>query len=117
MKRCTVILAAVLIALAAGCGSVERLWGGGPAEQKRVRAGVTEFSCDSNKKLQVLFDAAGKTAWVIFPEREFRLDAVPGGSGAAYSNGRTTLTATAEGTRLEEGSSVTFANCKRAAGA
>jgi membrane-bound inhibitor of C-type lysozyme len=105
-----------LAVLIAGCGTVERIWSGGPTEQKRVRPGVTEFSCDSNKKLLVRFDAGSKSAWVIFPEREFRLDQVPGASGVQYSNGRTTLASTGDEASLEEGSVVTFANCKRATG-
>lgn len=115
MKCIASILAAGLVVFTPGCATVERMWSGGPTEQKRVRAGVTEFSCDANRKLLVRFDAAGKTAWVIFPEREFRLDQVPGASGLQYSNGRTTLSTQGDEASLEEASAVTFANCKRSA--
>ena len=115
MKRDLGMLAASLAIFAAGCGTVERMWGGGPAERSRVPAGVTQFVCDGNKILRVRFEAGEKTAWVVFPEREFRLDAVQGGPGARYSNGRTTLSATATEASLEEGSNLSLANCKRAA--
>jgi membrane-bound inhibitor of C-type lysozyme len=116
MTRVVTMLIAGLAVLIAGCGTVERMWSGGPTEQKRVRPGVTEFSCDSNKKLLVRFDAGSKSAWVIFPEREFRLDQVQGASGVQYSNGRATLATQGDEASLEEGSVVTFANCKRSAG-
>lgn len=109
-------IAAGFAVFISGCGTVERMWSG-PTEQKRVRAGVTEFSCDANRKLLVRFDPAGKAAWVIFPEREFRLDQVPAASGERYSNGRTTLASKGDDASLEEASAVTFANCKRAAAA
>ena len=114
MKTSVLLAAAVLTALAAGCGTVERMWGGA-TEQKRVRPGVTEYTCDANRKLLVRFDAGVKAAWVIFPEREFRLDQVPAASGAQYSNGRTTLATHGDEASLEEASAVTFANCKRSA--
>lgn len=115
MERIAAFLAAVLAAFAGGCGTLERMWSG-PTEQSRVRAGVTQFSCDANRKLLVRFDAGGTSAWVIFPEREFRLDAVQGASGARYSNGRTTLSTKGDEAFLEEASAVTFANCKRSTG-
>jgi membrane-bound inhibitor of C-type lysozyme len=114
MKTGVALGAALLTALGAGCGTVERMWGGA-TEQKRVRVGVTEYACDANRKLLVRFDAGGKSAWVIFPEREFRLDQVSGASGAQYSNGRTTLTTQGDEATLEEASAITFANCKRSA--
>ena len=116
MKCIGAMLAAVLVSFTSGCGTVERLWSGGATEQKRVRTGVTEFKCDANKKLLVRFDAAGKTAWVIFPEREFRLDLVTDAPGARYSNGRATLATQGDEASLEEAAAVTFANCKRSAG-
>mgnify|MGYP001585238354 CR=1 FL=1 len=116
MKCVAAVIAAGFVVLIAGCGTLERLWSGGPIEQKRVPAGVTAFNCDENKKLLVRFDPAGKAAWVIFPEREFRLDLVPDAPGARYSNGRTTLATQGDGASLEEAAAVMFANCKRSAG-
>lgn len=116
MKRNLRTLAATLAVFAAGCGTVEKLWSGGPAERSRVPAGVTEFVCDGNRILRVRFESGEKSAWVVLPEREFRLDAVPGGPAGRYSNGRNTLNATTTAASLEEGSNVAFANCKRAAG-
>ena len=113
MKNSLVAAALGAAVLATGCGTVERMWGGA-TEQKRVRVG-TEYTCDANRKLLVRFDAGGKSAWVIFPEREFRLDQVPGESGARYSNGRTTLSTSGDEVSLDEASAVTYANCKRTA--
>jgi membrane-bound inhibitor of C-type lysozyme len=49
---------------------------------------------------------------VIYPEREFRLDALETGSGARYSNGRTTLRTNGSEATLEEGSNIVYSNCK-----
>ena len=115
MKRTMAVLAASVGLFAAGCGTVEKLWSGGPSERSRIPAGVTEFVCDGNKILRVRFEAGEKSAWVVLPEREFRLDAVQAGPVGRYSNGRSTLSATATEASLEEGSSVSLANCKRKA--
>ena len=115
MKNILALCAAAFSAVAAGCGTVQSLWGGGAAEQPRARTDVTEFRCEANKKLLVRIEPGGASAWVAFPEREFRLDQVPGASGQ-YSNGRATLTARDGALSLEEGPGVSFANCRRASG-
>lgn len=116
MRRNLGMLAAVLAMLAAGCGTVEKLWSGGPAERSRVPVGVTEFACDGNKVLRVRFESGEKSAWVVLPEREFRLDAVQGGPAGRYSSGRNTLNVTATEASLEEGSNALLTGCKRKAG-
>lgn len=116
MKRNLGTLAATIAVLAAGCGTAEKLWSGGPVERSRVPAGVTEFACEGNKVLRVRFESGEKSAWIVLPEREFRLDAVQGGPAGRYSNGRNTLTASATEASLEEGSNTVFTGCKRKAG-
>jgi membrane-bound inhibitor of C-type lysozyme len=49
---------------------------------------------------------------VILPEREFRLDAVATGSGARYTNGRTSLVTNGSEATLEEGSNIMYSGCK-----
>jgi len=61
----------------------------------------------------VRYLAADKTVMIVFPEREFRLDATPAGG---YSNGSTTLTAQGDETVLEEAGAKTYTNCKKATG-
>src|SRR5512146_624011 len=78
--------------LAAGCSSVS-LWpfgSEGALEHSRVPANAREFQCDGGKRfyLRIL---EGGAAWVIFPEREFRLDKVDAASGTRYTNGSATL--------------------------
>ena len=105
-------------AVMAGCGTVERVgdwWRGGAVEAPRLAPGVGEYRCDGGKSFQARFDTATKSAWVRFPDREFRLDAVPGGGEGRYTNGRTTLNTKDDEAFLTEGTAVSYANCKRAA--
>ena len=103
--------AAALMALAA-CSTVASLWTGGPKEQPRVREGALALGCDGGKTLLVRIDP-GKSAWVILPEREFRLDAAAGTGESRYSNGRATLTATGEEMSFEEPGAPSFTHCRK----
>jgi membrane-bound inhibitor of C-type lysozyme len=112
MKKTCVV--AVGLAVSA-CGMIDRLWTRGPTEQPRLAAGAVEFRCDANRSLVLRLEE--RAAWVLLPEREFRLDAAPSASGSRYSNGRTTLVMQgSDQASLEEGSTVTHANCRRAQG-
>ena len=104
MKRHAALL---LVVWLVGCS-----WFGSGGDVPRVPRGATAYKCDGGKDLYVRYLDGGKSAMVIFPEREFRLDAVATGSGARYSNGSTTLSTQGSEAMLEEGGSVTFANCK-----
>jgi membrane-bound inhibitor of C-type lysozyme len=99
--------AAVLVALAAACAS------GG--DRPRWPADATFYKCDGGKELVVQYLADGKSAMVMYPERDFRLDQVPAASGVRYSNGRTTLHTKGPEAFVEEGGQTLFANCKAAA--
>jgi hypothetical protein len=98
--------------LLAGCSSIGRMWAGGPRELPRIRDGSVEYVCDARRTLVVRAEAPS-TAWLVYPDREVRLDSVAAGR---YSNGRSTLTLSGDQVSLEEGGSMTHANCKRAAG-
>ena len=107
-----------IAAMVAACGTVEKVgdwWRGGAIEAPRLAPGVGEYLCDGGKSFQARFDAGKHSAWVRFPDREFRLDAVPGATDGRYSNGRTTLDTKGEEASLTEGAAVSYANCKRAA--
>jgi hypothetical protein len=111
----TVMAMAVVVAVA-GCGSIDDLFRGGPREQSRVRSDVTEYTCADGKTLSIKMDPGAKAAWVVLPDREYRLDAVAGASDR-YSNGRTTLITTNGETSLEEAGAtpgaVNVSGCKR----
>jgi membrane-bound inhibitor of C-type lysozyme len=57
----------------------------------------------------------GKSAWVILPEREFKLNPVISASGARYGNGVATLDTRGDEATLSDGATVTHANCKTGA--
>jgi len=104
--------AAALLALAAGCSS---WWPfGSSGDRPRWPADATIYKCDADKELVVQYLEGGKSAMVMYPERDFRLDQVSAASGVRYSNGRTTLHTKGPEAFLEEGGQTLFANCKRA---
>ena len=118
-KRFIAVLAAGLIAGCGGMDSVRNLWpfGERSGEAPRIPADVTVYDCDGQKQLLVRYSGDRGYAMILLPEREFRLDAVPSGSGAKYSNWRTVLSTKGEEASVEEGGSAIFANCKlKAAG-
>lgn len=108
MKRYALL---VLAATLTGCSSWWP-WGGSSGDVPRVPPGATAYKCDGGKELYVRYVDGGKSAVVIYPEREFRLDAEETGSGARYTNGRTTLRTKGAEATLEEGSAILYSNCK-----
>lgn len=101
----------IFVAGLAGCSSWWP-WGDSGGEVPRVPPGATAYKCDGGAELFVRYLDGGKSVMVIYPEREFRLDAVETSSGARYSNGRTTLTTKGNAAALDEGSNVVYSNCK-----
>ncbi len=101
-----------LAALAAlgGCSMIRDLWSGGPKEQSRAHEGALTLACDQGKTLIVRVDA-GKSAWIIQPEREFRLDAA-GGESSRYTNGKATLTVSGAEMSFEEPGSPALTHCR-----
>lgn len=116
--RITVVLAAAAMLLA-GCGGGRWWpWGeGSGSEVPRIAPGTKVYACDAGKKLLVRYGADNKYAMIIFPEREFRLDAEASAAGAKFSNGRTVLSINGDEAALEEGGAVLFAKCKLEPGA
>lgn len=102
--------------LVAGCGSVStpNLWPfGGETNQERSRVppNSATYQCDGGKRFYLRMLDNGAAAWVILPEREFRLDRVAG-DATRYGNGKAVLTVNAEGASLADGPAATYANCR-----
>ena len=102
------------------CGSVSvNLWPfGGDKEQdpSRTPAGASAYQCEGGKRLFVRYLDNGAAAWVILPDREFRLNKITSGTGTRYSNGSATLDVKDGGAVLSDGATVTHAGCKVSGG-
>ncbi len=110
-------LACVALVLSA-CGSVN-LWpfgGGKEQDTSRPPAGATAYQCDGGKRLFVRYLDNGAAAWVILPEREFRLGKIASASGTRYSNGNDALDVKDGAATLYDGAAVTHAGCKASGG-
>jgi len=111
--------AAVAATMLLGACSAGGWWPFGDAsapEPNRVPPGATEYACAEGKRLLVRYAPDGKSAWVIYPDREFRLDRVPSGSGVQYSNGSTRLSTQGDEALLEADGARAFGDCRRKSG-
>ena len=115
MIRLTIGVAATAatVLLAACSGGWWPFGGKSEDPSTRIPPGATVYNCAANKRLLVRHASDGKSAWVIYPDREFRLDRVNASSGNRYSNGVSTLTIQDEEATLEESGARLFAECKR----
>jgi membrane-bound inhibitor of C-type lysozyme len=118
-----IIRAAALVCAALllnACSSVNvNLWPfGGDKEQdpSRTPAGATAYQCEDGKRLFVRYLDGGAAAWVILPDREFRLNKAATGAGARYSNGSATLDLKDNEATLFDGAKPTHAGCKASGG-
>ena len=103
-----------LALLLAGCESVN-LWPFGGAktqELSRTPANAIEYECNAGKRFHVRYLDNGNAAWVIYPEREFRLDKVASETGARYSNGVAMLETNGSEATLRDGPTIAFTGCK-----
>lgn len=118
LTRAATLACASLILSA--CSSVGvNLWPFGSDREQdltRTPAGATAYQCEGAKRLFVRYLDGGAAAWVILPEREFRLNKATASSGARYSNGSATLDITDGGATLFDGVTVTYAGCKVSGG-
>lgn len=114
LQRFAGIAAVAATMLLAGCaGGRWWPWGeGSGGEVPRIAPGAKSYACDAGKKLIVRYGAENKYAMIIFPEREFRLDAETSAAGTKFSNGRTVLSTSGDEATLEEGGTVIFAKCR-----
>lgn len=117
MRKARITCLALLLS---GCGGVNvNLWpfGEGSVEERsRVPANATAYQCEGGKRLYVRYLDNGAAAWVIFREREFRLDRVGAGPGARYTNGNAVLETSDKETTLNDGPAIVFTRCKVASG-
>lgn len=111
------LLISCLVAVTlAACGGL-KVWPFG-AEEGRVvvPANATHYVCDVNRGFYLRFLASGE-AWVILPEREFRLERAAAAAGRRYSNGTAVLDlgdgAAAEAS-LNDGPAIAYSGCKPA---
>jgi membrane-bound inhibitor of C-type lysozyme len=124
MKHPITRMAALTLAgstlLLGACSSVSLdLWPfGGSKEQdlSRTPAGATAYTCEGGKRLFVRYLDNGAAAWVILPEREFRLNKTASTSGTRYSNGSATLDIKDNEVTLFDGPKSTYAGCKASSG-
>jgi membrane-bound inhibitor of C-type lysozyme len=116
--RITALTLAGSSLLFGACSSVD-LWPfSGTKEQdlSRTPPGATAYQCEGGKRLFVRYLDNGAAAWVILPDREFRLNKATSDSGIRYSNGNATLDLKDAGATLADGAAVTHAACKASGG-
>lgn len=97
-----------------GCGGVSIWPFGGEKAQERSRtpSNASEFRCNDGKRFYLRYLDNGAAAWIIYPDREVRLDKVAAASGARYSNGIAVLNVSGNEATLEDGSAISFTGCK-----
>jgi len=106
--------AAVIAAVLAGCGGSLWPFGGEKStELSRVPANATEYRCNNDRRFYARWLENGAAVWVIYPEREFRLDRVASADGTRYSNGPALLESSDGVVSLRDGN-VAFTGCKDA---
>jgi hypothetical protein len=111
MKQIRRMAAAALLAALGGCSTWWPFGSSGEEQKPRLPEGAVEYSCAQGKQLVVRFTADRKSAWVYFPDREFRLDRT--GSDERYGNGVSTLVVRDEVVSLDADGGLTFAECAR----
>jgi hypothetical protein len=101
-------VALLLPVLIGGCSS---WWPfGSSGELSRVPAGATEFACAQGRTLYVRFTDDAKSAWVILPEREFRLER---SSAERYVSETTTLSLQGDEVNLDIEGHRAYVDCRR----
>lgn len=98
----------------AGCGGF-KIWPFGESEAPRASRGpenAAEFRCDAGKVFHVRYLDGGKSAWVILPDRQVRLDRVAAEAGNRYSNGIAVLHVGVAGATLTDGTAISFTGCR-----
>ena len=124
MKHPITRMAALALAgstlLLGACSSVSvDLWpfgGGKEQDLSRTPPGATAYTCEGGKRLFVRYLDNGAAAWVILPEREFRLNKVTPDAGTRYSNGSATLDIKGNEATLFDGPKTTHDGCKASGG-
>lgn len=114
--RSAVTALAALAVLLSGCGGMSAgdLWpfGSSSEELSRTPANAVAYRCEGGKRLYVRYLDNGAYAWVILPEREFRLDKSASTSGTRYGTGRASLEVNGNEVTLSDGPSVSYTGCR-----
>jgi len=104
--------AALVLTLASGCGGLS-FWPfgeGGATEVSRKPANATEYRCEGGRTFFVR-GIEGGAVWLIAPDREIRLDKLPG--EGRYGVGRVLLELSGQAATLAD-PPAQFIGCKRA---
>ncbi len=120
MKKIFASVVSALPIFVAGCAGVSMpsmpsLWPFGDEknlERSRVPANSITYQCEAGKRFYMRYLDNGAAAWVILPEREFRLDKVSGDAGTRYGNGKAVLTINGDEASLSDGPTISYAGCK-----
>jgi membrane-bound inhibitor of C-type lysozyme len=107
-------LLACLSLLLAGCGGFS-IWPFGDKDQGPggIPPNATKYSCAAGKSFYLRYLESG-AAWIIYPDREVRLDKLTTEPGTRFSNGIATLEITGNEATLNDGPSVSYTGCKTA---
>ena len=103
------ILASTLLA---GC-SVSSIWPfnkDNDTGQAVSYANATEYNCNSGKGFWLRMLASGD-AWVIYPDRQVRLDKTGDAASKRYSNGIAVLEFTGNEATLSDGPAISYTGC------
>ena len=100
-----------LIAALGGCSVADMVFQTKEVARSRVPANSSEYRCDAGKSFFLRMADGGASAWVILPEREFRLDKAGAASGTRYENRVARLDLNGEQAALTDGPDA-FTGCK-----
>lgn len=81
-----------------------------PAEAYKP-ANATEYLCEGNKRFFVRTLAKENAVWLIYPDREVRLEAAGEGSNR-YTNSVAVLEINGEASSLSDGPNINYSSCK-----
>jgi hypothetical protein len=114
MSKAWTAALALSAALVSGCSGSWLPWARSDEEQpKRLPQGAVELGCAQGKKLVLRYAPDGKSVWVFFPDREFRLDRVATSASERYSNGASTLVAEGDALAFDDEGARQYSDCKR----
>ena len=108
---------ACMTLLLAGCSGLSPFGGSGGGERSRAPANAVAYQCEGGKRFHLRYLNNRESAWIIFPEREIRLDKVASGAGVRYSNAGMALEIAGDTASLNDGPNVAYTGCKTGRGA